>query len=192
MSKHGGLLWVVTLLFSLFLAAETSWAMSPRYTLVGLAQVEAIEGPNLLRVRLKGQNRVITVRLLGVGSPRNRERIRTLEREVVSYILKNDLWEASRDYVRSLVKERTVEVWARKWDRLDEKNRLLAYLMIPKGQEEPVDVNGEIIKSGLGLVTRDYVHVRFAGYRLLERDARKNRRGIWRALSLGRVSSLRD
>ena len=73
-----------------------------------------------------------------------------------------------------------VEVWARKWDRFDDKSRLLAYVMIPNQADEPLDVNGEIIRNGLGFVTRDYVHVTFVNYKFLEDDAKKKRRGVWK------------
>jgi endonuclease YncB( thermonuclease family) len=184
--------------FGLFLAIivlplimESAWAMSPRYTLLGLGQVLEVEAANLVKVRMRGRESVVTLRLLGVGSPRNRDRIKHLDPEVASYIQRHDVWEQAREYVRTLLERNTVEVWARRCDRVDEKNRLLAYVRIPQGPREPMDVNAEIIKSGLGFVTRDYVHVTFAGYKSLEEDAKRNRRGIWRALSMGRVSSLR-
>jgi endonuclease YncB( thermonuclease family) len=127
---------------------------------------------------------------LGVGSPRNRDRIKGLDHEIITYIQKNGLWDESRKYVQSLVQGKLVEVWTRKWDRLDDKNRLLAYLLVPNGGPGPLDVNGEIIRNGLGFVTRDYVHVTFADYKRLEDDARKNRRGVWRGLPMDRYSSL--
>ena len=96
----------------------------------------------------------------------------------------------SRNYLRSLLQRRSVEVWARKWNRLDQKGRLLVYLVTPNFLDQPVDVNGEIIRNGLGFVTRDYVHVTYAKYKRLENEARQNRRGMWKALSTQRLSSL--
>jgi endonuclease YncB( thermonuclease family) len=151
-----------------------------------------VEAPNLLKVKMLDRDATVTIRLLGVGSPRNRDRTRHLSPEVLVYIRKHGLWETSRSYVRSLLDKKIVEVWARKWDRLDDKSRLLAYVMIPNQADEPLDVNGEIIRNGLGLVTRDYVHVTFVNYKFLEDDAKKKRRGMWKGLSISRVSSLNE
>ncbi len=190
MSSRGGWFGVVVgLTFLLFSAAWAS-AMSPRYAMLGRGKVVDVESPNLLRIKIEGENRLIPIRLLGVGSPRNRDRIRGLRPEVISHIQKNDMWEQARRYVRSLLNGKVVEIWTRRWDRMDEKNRLLAYVIIPGEFGQPIDVNAEIIKKGMGFVTRDYVHVTFAGYRHLEEEARKNRLGMWSALPLGRVSAL--
>jgi endonuclease YncB( thermonuclease family) len=169
---------------------SSSWSMSPRYMLMGRAHLVAVEAPNLLKLRMLDQDRVVTVRLLGVGSPRNRDRIKGLDHEVLSYIRRNEIWESSRGFVRSLLDGKVAEVWTRKWDRYDEKNRLLAYVLIPGISGGPLDVNAEIIRKGLGFVTRDYVHVTFVGYKGLEDEARKNRRGLWAGLGGGRISSL--
>ena len=64
--------------------------------------------------------------------------------------------------------------------------------MIPNQADERLDVNGEIIRNGLGLVTRDYVHVTFVNYKFLEDDAKKKRRGMWKGLSISQVSSLNE
>jgi endonuclease YncB( thermonuclease family) len=167
-----------------------SWAMSPRYSYLGRARLVEVESTNVLKLRMVEHNRVVTVRLLGVGSPHNRDRVKDLGPQVESFIRKNELWQASRSYVKSLLASKVVEVWARKWDQLDDKNRLLAYVLIPESQERSLDVNAEIIKQGLGFVTRDYTHVTFVGYRTLEEEAKKQGRGIWAALSRDRLSSL--
>jgi endonuclease YncB( thermonuclease family) len=192
MSKHGGLLCGAALMVFLLVVGQSVWAMSPRYTLLGRAQIVQVEAPNLLTVKMQGKDRLVNIRLLGVGSPRNRDRIKGLEPQLVTFIHKKDLWEEARSYVRSLLDGKVVEVWARKLDRMDDKHRLLAYIVIPTGSSVPMDVNANIIKRGLGFVTRDYVHVTFADYKQLEEDARKNRRGIWRGLTMDRVSSLRE
>jgi len=158
--------------------------------LYGQAHLVDVEAPNLLKLRMLGQDQVVTVRLLGVGSPRNRDRIKGLDHDVQSYIRKKDVWESSREFVRSLLEGKAAEIWTRKWDKYDDKNRLLAYVLIPGVPGKPLDVNAEIIRKGLGFVTRDYVHVTFVGYKNLEDDARKNRRGLWAALSEGRLSLL--
>ncbi len=180
----------IILLILLTAGVEYAVALGPRYTSPGRAQVVEVVAPNLVKIKMMDQGRILIVRLLGVGSPRNRDRIKALEPEVLSYIQKNDLWEESRRYVESLLEDKVVEVWTRKWDRFDDKSRLLAYLMIPNGSREPLDVNAHIIKNGFGLVTRDYVHVTFAEYRHLEKDAMRNRRGIWRGLTIDRYSLL--
>jgi len=180
---------VAALLFAL-VGLDWSWAMSPRYELYDTAQVVLVESPNLLRLKLSNQGREVSVRLLGVGSPRNRDRVRDLDPRVIFFIRSNDVWEASKHYVRSLLKGRKVEVWVRKWNRLDEKKRLLVYLVVPDSSRNPLDVNGDIISKGLGFVTRDYVHVSFVKYRRLEILARKHRLGMWQALSRKQLSSL--
>ncbi len=178
---------VVVLVF-LVGALDAHCGLGPRHRPYGRGHVLEVMAPNLLKVKLADQERVLHIRLLGVGSPRNRDRIKTLDRSVISYIQRNGLWEESRKYVESLVQRKPIEVWTRKWDRVDDKNRLLAYILVPNGGSTPLDVNAEIIKKGLGLVTRDYVHVTFADYKRFEEEARKNRRGIWRGLSLDRYS----
>ena len=164
---------------------------SPRYTLLGRAEVVTVDSSNLMKLRLLDKDRAISVRLLGVGSPRNRERLKHLDHHCLDYIERNNLWKVSRDYVKSLVQNRVVEVWARKYDPLDDKNRLLVYLAVPESVNETLDLNGEIIRNGMGFVTRDYVHVTFAQYKQLEEEARQSRKGIWRGLSLVRTSSVR-
>jgi endonuclease YncB( thermonuclease family) len=190
MNVSGRVVGFIVLLTVVTVGAECALALGPRYTSPGRAQVVEIVAPNLVKIKMMEQGRILTVRLLGVGSPRNRDRIKALEPAVLSYIQRNDLWEESRRYVESLLEGKVVEVWTRKWDRFDDKNRLLAYLMIPNGSAEPLDVNAHIIKNGFGLVTRDYVHVTFTEYRHLEKDAMRNRRGIWRGLTMDRYSLL--
>ncbi len=164
---------------------------SPRYTLLGRAEVVTVDSSNLMKLRLLDKDRALSVRLLGVGSPRNRERLKHLDHHCLDYIERNNLWKVSRDYVKSLVQNRVVEVWVRKYDPLDDKNRLLVYLVVPESVNETLDLNGEIIRNGMGFVTRDYVHVTFAQYKQLEEEAKRSRKGIWRGLSLMRTSSVR-
>jgi endonuclease YncB( thermonuclease family) len=163
----------------------------PRYVLYGKARLSEVESPIVLKMKMIDDNRTISLRLLGVGSPHNRDRAKGLNSAVLSYIRENDLWEASRSYVRSIAGNKEVEIWTRKWDRFDDKRRLLGYIRIPTSRKSSVDLNGEIIRSGMGFVTRDYVHVTFAGYKELEEDARKNHRGIWRGLTVSRISLTR-
>jgi hypothetical protein len=167
-------------------ALEGHCGLGPRYTSHGRGHVLEVMAPNLLKVKLVNRDRILHVRLLGVGSPRNRDRIKNLGREIIAYIQKNGVWDESRKYVDSLLQGKLVEVWTRKWDQVDDKNRLLAYILVPNGGSKPLDVNAEIIKKGLGFVTRDYVHVTFADYKRFEQEARRNRRGIWRGLSMDR------
>jgi len=178
----------VVLLILVVGALDVYCGLGPRHRSYGRGQVLEVTAPNLLKVRLADQAKVVHIRLLGVGSPRNRDRIKALDRSVIAYIQRNGLWEESRKYVESLVNGKMVEVWTRKWDRVDDKNRLLAYVIVPNGGQKSLDVNAEIIKKGLGLVTRDYVHVTFADYKRFEEEAKKNRLGIWRGLSMDRYS----
>jgi endonuclease YncB( thermonuclease family) len=189
MDKPRGLV-VITLTLSLFpLLAAWGWAGDYRHVLYGRARLVAAAAPNVLILRMVDRDETVTVRLLGVGSPRNRDRVKDLRPEVSSFIANNNLWEASRSFVHSLLQRNVVEVRTRRWDRFDEKGRLLAYVQIPH-LIEPVDVNGEIIRNGMGFVTRDYVHVTFAEYKRLEEQARHNRRGLWKSLTSSHTSAL--
>jgi hypothetical protein len=191
MSSRRGWFGLFPAILGLLLVTESAQGMSVRYALLGQGQVVEVEAANLLKVRIQGRDRVVALRLLGVGSPRNRDRVKHLSPDVAAFIQRNEVWEQARDYVRALLERQKVEIWTRRCDRVDEKNRLLAYIVIPQTSREPIDVNAEIIKNGLGFVTRDYVHVTFAGYKNLEEDAKRNRRGIWRALPMPQVSSLK-
>ena len=168
--------------------SSMSWAFSPRYNLYGNARVIEVEAPNLVKLKMANHERTVTARLIGVGSPKNKDRVRGLNPEVQSFISRNGIWEVSRNYVKTILLYKTVEVWARRWDAYDDKNRLLAYIRVPSEKTDPVDVNAEIIRRGLGFVTRDYVHVTYVDYRHLEDDAKKNRRGLWQGLPLDRIS----
>jgi endonuclease YncB( thermonuclease family) len=163
-------------------------AFSPRYELLGKAELAEVESSNLLRFRMADQKRTATVRLLGVGSPNNRDRVKGLNVHVTSYIKDTDFSGTSREYVRSLLEGTIVEIWARKFDQYDEKHRLLVYVRIPAKDRE-IDLNGEIIRNGMGFVTRDYVHVTFVDYRRFEEEARRNHRGLWRGLLRTSLSS---
>jgi len=182
---------IVIVLF-LLLSASAGWSAgtSPRYELFGRARVVRVDSANLLRLRIIDRNRGVFVRLLGVGSPHNRDRIKKLNPGVTRFIRENRLWAVARDYVRSLVAGKVVEVWTRQWNKLDGKRRLLAYLVIPDSVSDPVDLNAEIIRNGMGFVTRDYLHVTFAAYKRLEEEAKRDRRGLWRALPGTRFSLL--
>jgi len=171
-------------------AADAAGTASPWYTFFDRAQILEVDAPNLLKVKMLGSNKVMQLRLLGVGSPRNRDRIKGLSPGVLWHIQHREIWQASRQYVQAMLKDKSVEVWTRTWNRYDTKHRLLAYLIIPSDSQNSLDLNAEIIKKGLGFVTRDYVHVTFVRYKDLEEEARKNRRGLWQGLSLERVSSL--
>ncbi|MBI5248208.1 MAG: thermonuclease family protein [Desulfomonile tiedjei] len=190
MSWNKGHLGVMVLALALLGICAPSWAFSPRYSLYGHARVLGVEAPNLVKLKMTDRERVLTARLIGVGSPRNKDRMKGLDPTLQSFISRHDIWAVSRNYVQTVLMNKTVEVWARKWDPYDDKNRLLVYIKIPLGTDEPVDVNAEIIRRGLGFVTRDYVHVTYVDYRYLEDDAKKNRRGMWKGLSMDRISSL--
>jgi len=190
MSASGRLVGFGAVVVLLVCAIAQSWAESPRYELFGNARLVAVEAPNVVKLRMMGRDKLVAARLLGVGSPHNKDRIKDLGPAGLSYIRQHDLWETSRNYVKSLLGHKVVEIWTRKWDKFDDKDRLLVYILIPDESGKPLDVNAEIIRKGLGFVTRDYVHVTFVGYRNLELEAKEHRRGIWGVFSQGRVSSL--
>jgi len=190
MSRSCVLLCMAVLMTFLATPLGAAWASSHWYTFCYRARVLEVEGPNLLKVKLLGRDQVVTLRLIGVGSPRNRDRVKHLSPEIVSYIEKNRLWEESRQYVQSVLQDKIVQVWTKRGDRFDDKDRLLGYIVIPADSDDHLELNGEIIRRGLGFVTRDHIHVTFARYKQLEDEARKNRCGIWRALSSGRISTL--
>lgn len=191
MSRSSKAVGIFILLFMVFTCFQTASALGPRHDLFGSGRVVDVEAPNLLKIKLQDRDKIVTVRLIGVGSPKNKERLKGIGRDVQSFIFKFDVWEQSRDYVKSLLHNKTVQIWARKWDSYDEKHRLLAYVRIPAQEGDPVDLNGEIIRKGMGFVTRDYVHVTFADYRSFEQDAKKNSRGMWRGTSIDKISSNR-
>jgi endonuclease YncB( thermonuclease family) len=170
--------------------SEAFWLASPRYRLYDRAKLVKVEGPNVLRLNMLQHGRSITVRLLGVGSPHNRVWQKNLTPTMLSYKAREHIWERATSYIENLLKGREAEIWARRWNQYDEKNRLLAYILIPSGSGDPLDLNADLIKRGFGFVTRDYVHVTFTGYKILEEEARENRRGVWRGLSPDQISSL--
>jgi len=186
--------------YALFLTGvlllATSWCRaevltSPRHELYGHCRVLSVETPNVLKVKMLERREVVTIRLLGVGSPRNRIRLSHLSSQVLCHIRDHGLWEKSRGYVESLLKDREAQVWVRKYDRRDDKKRLLGYIFLEDESNRPVDLNGEMIREGLGFVTRDYVHVTYATYKRLEDEARGQRRGMWLGLPMAHVSSLK-
>ncbi len=185
-----GLFAAIFFLMLIVIVPHAHSGLGPRYISNGKGHVLEVVAPNLLKIKMVSSDRVLQIRLLGVGSPKNRDRIKSLDNGVLTYIQKNRLWEESRRYVESIVHNKLVEIWTRKWDRVDDKNRLLAYVFVPNGSTKSLDLNAEIIKKGLGFVTRDYVHVTFADYKKFEQEARKNRLGIWRGLSANHYSSL--
>lgn len=173
--------WVIcTLLF----VPEITWSgseISPRLTLYGEARTILVEAPNILKLKMQHTGQIVSARLLGVGTPHNRDRIKHVEPQVISLIRKQDLWEVSRRFVEHQVDGRRVEIWTRKWDRFDDKHRLLAYVRVPSGRNT-LDLNAEIIRNGYGFVTRDYVHTTFAEYRQLENAAKSDLKGMWSSL----------
>lgn len=174
---------------ALVLVPGITWSgsdISPRLTLYGEARSISVEAPNILKLKMK-TGQIVIARLLGVGSPHNKDRMKHIEPQVLSLIRKLDLWEVSRRYVEDLVDGRLLEIWTRKWDRFDDKDRLLAYVRIPS-EPTPIELNGQIIRNGHGFVTRDYVHTTFAEYKHLENSARYDQKGMWRNIR-GMVAS---
>jgi endonuclease YncB( thermonuclease family) len=182
----------VSVLVVCLVALCAAWAAAEdvRHASYGRARLLDVESPNVLVLRMADRNETVTVRLLGVGSPRNKDRLKDLGPEGPRFVANHHLWDVSRAYVKSLLDGRVAEVRVRRWNKFDEKRRLLAYVLIPNFASEPVDVNAEIIRNGMGFVTRDYVHVTFADYKRLEEDARTHRRGLWGCLVGSRVSRL--
>jgi endonuclease YncB( thermonuclease family) len=151
------------------------------YEYCGRGRLVQVDSANLLWLQLENRNEAINVRLLGVGSPHNRDRVKDLSPAVVRGVYANQIWRQACYFVESLLKGRTVEIWTRRNSPLDQKRRLLAYLVIRCEQHPPVDVNAELIAQGLGFVTSDYLHPTYESYRQLEDEARRAGRGIWRA-----------
>lgn len=183
---------LVILIFLFPAGAGWSWGSDQRHTFYGRARLVEVDSPNVVMLKMLDRDETVTVRLLGVGTPGNRDRVKDLKPEVLRFIRDNNLREASRDYVRSLLKGNVIEVRTRRWGRYDDKGRLLAYVVVPNFVYEPIDVNGEIIRKGLGLVTRDYVHVTFADYKNFETEAKKDRRGLWAGSRETRLSALSE
>ncbi|MEW6533755.1 MAG: thermonuclease family protein [Thermodesulfobacteriota bacterium] len=176
---------VVALMLGLCLAESldnSAFATSPRLMLYGRAKIHLVESVNLCTLRMVDTGQVVAVRLVGVGSPLNRDRLKSADPALVRHIRQKRLWQSASNSLETLLHGKVIQVWSRKWDRHDDKKRLLVYLKVPNSSGEFMDVNGEIIRRGLGFVTRDYVHVTFAEYKLLEQEARVDRRGFWAGL----------
>ena len=62
-----GLFCAAAFVCTFVVTAGLSLATSPRYTPYGDARVLEVQGPNLLKLRLLKNDRVVKVRLLGVG-----------------------------------------------------------------------------------------------------------------------------
>lgn len=183
---------VALLLVLLPAALGWSWGSDQRHILYGRARLVEVTSPNVITVKMVNRDEIITVRLLGVGTPNNKDRAKDLNPEILHFIRDHNIWEASRNYVRSLLSGNIIEIRTRRWDRHDEKRRLLAYIVVPNFVYEPIDVNGEIIRKGFGLVTRDYVHVTFTDYKNFEADAKRNGRGLWAPSKETRLSALSE
>ena len=62
------------------------------------------------------------------------------------------------------------------WQRRDKYNRLLAYVYLMDG----AFLNAEIIKQGYGSAYTKYPFKYLEEFRILEREARENQKGLWK------------
>ena len=93
-------------------------------------------------------------------------------------------------FLKATVDGKVVELWTRKGGRWDEKNRLVACVLIRNFFGDALEVNSELLKQGLCFVTREYLHTTFAEYKRLEEQAKLKQLGIWRASGPGSVSKI--
>ncbi|MDR1930740.1 MAG: thermonuclease family protein [Treponema sp.] len=107
---------------------------------------------------------VETIRLIGVDTPETvhpRKEVEPLGRE-------------ASDFTKTRLLGKTVYL-AFDWDLRDRYNRLLAYIYT----EEGLCHNAEIIRAGFGHAYTRFSFRFMEEFRVLERGARENRRGLW-------------
>ncbi len=151
------------------------------------ARVGEIISPVELKVQLLSGKRTVTVRLQGLSSPNAGQRVNSIPASYTPARQKN-ISAAATEFVKSTLAGKVVELWTRKGGWWDDKNRLLACVRVRNFLDEVVDVNGELVKRGLCLVSREYLHSTFARFKLLEEDAKRTRRGMWHVPESKKVS----
>src|SRR4030042_1984346 len=85
------------------LLASCAFAIDVRHAVYGRARLIQVESPNVLVLRMADRDETVTVRLLGVGSPKNKDRLKDLGPEGSWFIANHQLWDASRAYIKSLL-----------------------------------------------------------------------------------------
>ncbi len=166
-------------------------AAGPSGVLYARAKVEEVLSPVEIKAKLLENKRVVKVRLQGLRSTtaKGKDRSSALRSRGD---LRQGVYESASNYLKSAVEGKVVELWTKKGGRWDEKNRLVACVLVRNFFGEALEVNDELIKQGLCLVTREYLHTTFAKYKLLEQEAKRNRKGIWRGPGSGEFSKAHD
>lgn len=166
-------------------------AAGPSEVLYARAKVEEVLSPVEIKARLLENKRVVKVRLQGLSSTeaKGKGRSDALGSRGDPH---QGVYESASNYLKSAVEGKVVELWTKKGGRWDEKNRLVACVLVRNFFGEALEVNDELLKQGLCLVTREYLHTTFAKYKLLEQEAKRNRKGIWRVSGSGEVSKAHD
>lgn len=157
-------------------------AETPRRIFFDKATLVSVEEGNIVRLNLKEKRVTVLARLIGVGAPDHMERLDDFGPSFRTFLKRRNYTQKARRFVKKILQGKTIEVWTRKHSALDSQRRLLVCLKVPDGNDGLMDVNAHVIKKGMGFVARDYVHVTYARYKRLERQARMAGLGIWRGL----------
>jgi len=104
------------------------------------------------------------VRLIGVDTPESVDRRRPVEEFALE----------AAAFLRRQVSGRKVRL-EYDWQRHDRYRRTLAYVFLPDG----TFVNEEIIRQGYGFAYTQFQFKHLERFRQLEREARKQGRGLW-------------
>ncbi len=163
------------------------WGAGSSEVFYAHARINEIVSPVELKAHLPAGKRTVTVRLQGLSSPNSGQRVNSIP-PTYSASRQRNVTSAALEFVKSTLEGKVVELWTRKGGRWDDKNRLLACIRVRNFLDETIDVNGELVRRGLCLVSRDYLHSSFARFKLLEEDAKRNRRGMWSTPDAGKVS----
>jgi micrococcal nuclease len=155
-------------------ASPAAAAKLPGFAAVNISRllkaevVDHVDG-DTVRVRIVNPPRelstVETIRLIGVDTPETvhpRKEVEPFGRE-------------ASDFTKSRLLGKTVYL-AFDWDLRDRYRRLLAYVYT----EEGLCHNAEIIREGFGHAYTRFSFQFMEEFRALEKEARENRRGLWR------------
>jgi endonuclease YncB( thermonuclease family) len=125
-------------------------------------KVLEVKEAGILEVKMEGERK--RVRLLGITPPRPRGR-----KDPAQYF-----GDEAKAWVEEQILGRHVKLRMLREKRKDKRGRLLAYVIA-----EDRDFNAKLVKRGLAWADGGGEHPRLDEYRRLEREARRERRGMW-------------
>ena len=105
------------------------------------------------------------VRLIGVDTPETKHPQKPIER----------FGKEASLFTKKMVEGKEVRL-EYDWQRRDKYNRLLAYVYLSDG----TFLNAEIIKQGYGFAYTKYPFKYLEDFREYEREARENKKGLWK------------